>query len=158
LEKNILPKKEGFSGKNSRLGFDQGKIHEDYFYFVYETFILAGVPCGKIVIRERKPDKRTGNIYYGLSFRTKADPYFTTLRNIFYPNNKKIIPNCIGNYLTLKDIAFWLKDDAHFTGSRLVINTHSFTKEEVELLIYSLNNNYNFNTYIGIINSNNKTN
>jgi hypothetical protein len=34
----------------------------DYLYFVYETFILAGVPCG-------------GNIYQDLSFRTKASLY-----------------------------------------------------------------------------------
>jgi hypothetical protein len=40
----------------------------------------------------------------------------------------------------------------------LVLNTHSYTKLEVELLIHNLNKNFNLSPYLGIINRNGKIN
>ena len=78
----------------------------------------------KVTHRTRSPDKRTGKVYTGFQFVCGADPYFTRLRTIFYPDGVKIIPACIGQYLTVKDFAFRLMDDANYTGFAIEINTH----------------------------------
>jgi hypothetical protein len=98
--------------------------------------------------RVRSPDKRTGKIYTGWQFKCGANSYFTQLHAIFYPNGVKVIPACIGQYLTVKDFAFWLMDDANYTGFAMEINTHGYSKAERELSISVINTNFGLSSYI----------
>lgn len=49
-----------------RLRFDQGLIHSNYLYFLYDIFKTYTLSPPKTT--NRKPDKRTGKIYNSLNF------------------------------------------------------------------------------------------
>ena len=86
-------------------------IHEGYFMHIYNTLESAGVKCGKITHRIRKPDSRTGNVYTGLQFHVSASPYWTELRRILYPDSSnyiKIVPDFIGQFITPMDFGLWM--------------------------------------------------
>jgi hypothetical protein len=111
---------------------------------VHQLLSSAGLKCGKITRRVRKPDVRTGKVYKGRSFWVQAHPYWTTLRGIFYietlPRGTKIIPSNIGTYLTSIDLAYWIMDDGNFTGLAVELNTHGYTYDEVVILSNVINN------------------
>ena len=67
-------------------------------------------------------------------FRTVSHQYFDELRNLFYRNEKKIIPDNIGHLLTPLALAVWFMDDGTKEGNQARINTQSFTKKEKKKL------------------------
>lgn len=133
----------------------QGGKHKEYFMYIYETFVKAGIKCGKITERIRKPDSRTGNVYTAYQFHTSAtDPYWTKLRQIFYIDGVKFVPNCIGEYLTAMDQAFWIMDDGYRRNNGQAISTHGFTQEEVQMQIRILNELFSLSAYISLVDQN----
>uniref|UniRef100_A0A896Z9L0 LAGLIDADG endonuclease n=1 Tax=Coniophora olivacea TaxID=85977 RepID=A0A896Z9L0_9AGAM len=62
------------SNSNVRVRFDQSTIHSGYLFFLYELFMLYTLSPTKSTFR--KPDKRTGNIYNSLVFKTRMLPCF----------------------------------------------------------------------------------
>lgn len=68
-------------------------------------------------------------------------PRFNYYRDLFYPEGKKIIPKNINNLLTARSLAYWIMDDGG-QDPGFILNTQSFTKEEVELLIKVLDEKF----------------
>lgn len=110
---------------NTRLVFDQSKDkHSDYLNYLYNLFesfvgtepkstnFPGPLGPGSFVIgpsgpdTNRKPDKRTGLTYDSLIFKTLVLPCFNEYHELFYPNEVKIIPNNISDYLTEVSLAF----------------------------------------------------
>jgi LAGLIDADG DNA endonuclease family len=67
--------------------------------------------------------------------------------------HKGVVDNLIKNDLTGRGLAYWFMDDGgkldynkNSKNKGLVLNTHSFTKEEVEIMSIELRNKFNFNT------------
>jgi LAGLIDADG DNA endonuclease family len=89
---------------NVRLRFDQGLIHSDYLYFLYDLFKIYTLSSPKST--NRKPDKRTGKIYNSLIFKTRMLPCFNYLWDLFYKDNKKVVPSNINSLLTEVGLAF----------------------------------------------------
>lgn len=81
----------------------------------------------------RTPPRVSRKCYY---FRTITHPEFSDLRNLFYLDNRKIIPTefLFENFSELS-LAVWLMDDGAADGNQMRINTQSFTFEENELLL-----------------------
>nr|YP_010555421.1 LAGLIDADG endonuclease [Ramaria cf. rubripermanens]UYR22169.1 LAGLIDADG endonuclease [Ramaria cf. rubripermanens] len=75
------------SNSNIRLRFDQGIIHSDYLYFLYNLFKAYTLSSPKST--NRKPDKRTGKTYNSLIFKTRMLPCFNYLWVLFYLDRKK---------------------------------------------------------------------
>ena len=75
--------------------FEQGIIHKDYLFHLYDLFkdFCPSSPS----IKDRKPDPITGNVSTRVSFDTYSLPCFNEYYNIFYPNGKKVIPQNITN-------------------------------------------------------------
>ena len=70
---------------NVRLRFDQTfPGHASYLMLFYGIFhnLTSKIPQVHI----RKPDKRTGNVYYSLAFKTVTLPCLNALHTIFYQN------------------------------------------------------------------------
>jgi len=90
-------------------------------------------------------DKRHDKECIEWRFSTKVHPYFTELRQLFYPKGKKAVPKEISKLLTSPlSLAVWFMDDG---GRRndcygLFLNTLSFTKAEHSLLQECLRNNF----------------
>ena len=51
---------------------------------------------------------RGGNISYGIEFATRTLPCFNELHNLFYKNNKKIVPLNIYEILNPIPIQHWI--------------------------------------------------
>jgi hypothetical protein len=132
---------------NVRLDFEQGFVHKDYLYHLFDLFKSYCLAAPKIA--NRLPDKRTGKIYTRITFRTIALPCFNELYDIFYLEGKKIIPKNIGELLTPLGLAYWLCDDGTFCKSthRVHLCTESFTLAEVNLLVKTINDKWNLNCH-----------
>ena len=86
------------NNSNVRLRFYQGLIHSDYLYFLYNFFKLYKLSPPKTT--NSKPDKWTGKLYNSLIFKTKMLPCFNYLWDLFYKDNKKVVPSNINTLLT----------------------------------------------------------
>ena len=60
-----------------------------------------------------------------------------------YLNGIKIIKNEILSYLTPISLAYWIMCDGNKLNEGLQLNTYAFTKKEHDILMLSLNKNFN---------------
>lgn len=128
---------------NVRLSFSQGLVHEEYLDHLYNLFRSF---CNMVPkTSTRAPDKRTGVSYGYKRFNTLSLPCFNEFYELFYVEGKKVVPQNIFDLLTPLGLAYWLADDGTFDkGNRSVrLCTHSFSLEEVNLLINVLENKWN---------------
>ena len=133
---------------NTNLYFEQGLLHKDYLFHLFELFkSFSGSPPK---ISERKPDNRTGKIYTRVQFATLTLPCFNVLYEIFYPKGKKVVPNNIEELLTPLGLAYLLCDDGTFCKKHKYIRiaTNSYTLQEVDLLLGVLRSKYNLTCYL----------
>lgn len=130
---------------NVRLVFDQSSsvsVHSEYLYFLYDIFKVFVLSPAKSTYR--KPDKRTNKTYNSIIFKTRMLPCFNYLRELFYKEKKKIVPLNIGELLTPVGLAFLIMDDGYLgSNGELGLCTHSFSLEEIEMLIKVLQDNFN---------------
>lgn len=126
-------------GVNPTLRFEQGLVHKDYLFHLYELF--KGYCLSAPKISNRLAHKRTGEIYTRVNFHTRALPCFFELYNLFYHEGKKVVPSNIGDLFTPLSLAYWICDDGSYCkkSRRVTFNTQSFTIEEVNLLAKILN-------------------
>ena len=100
-------------------------------------------------VKEYKPqsrivkDNRTGKIYSATSFTTMQLPCFNEFRDLFYLSNIKKVPNNIYDLLTPIGLAFWIMDDGSRHGSGLHISVYAFTNEDVDKLMFTLQDKFN---------------
>jgi hypothetical protein len=127
---------------NARFRFEQGTVHKDYLNYLYELFKTYCPSEPQIITRS--PDKRTGKEYTKIKFNTYSLPCFNELFDLFYPEGKKVVPKNIADLLTLEGLCHWICDDGYWHGNGVLLCTNAFTKEEVDLLVKALYDNYNF--------------
>ena len=68
-----------------------------------------------------------GKIFKGIVMTTRVYPCFTEWHNIFYVNNKKIVPLDLYNLLTYEALAYWIMCDGTKSSKGLILQTQSFT-------------------------------
>lgn len=127
---------------NAKLLFEQGVVHKDYLFHLYELFQSYCLTAPKI--SARPADKRTGNVYSRVKFQTCSLPCFNELYDLFYPEGKKIIPKNIGDLLTPLSLAYWICDDGtfHNRAKIVILCTNSFLESEVDSLMLVLTNKF----------------
>ena len=86
-------------------------------------------------------------------FGTKALPFITNLHKEWYRlvnNNKfiKIVPLNISDLLTQRGLAHWIMDDGYYTNGYVFLCTDSYSLLEIELLIFTLKQNFNLDSKI----------
>jgi hypothetical protein len=121
--------------RNPTFKFVQGLIHKEYLFHLYELFLNY---CSKSPKKcNTLPDKRTGKIYTYLVFYTYSLPCLVPLYELFYVDGKKVVPANIGELLTPLGLCYWICDDGSFCkrDRALILNTQSFSLQEVELLV-----------------------
>jgi len=138
---------------NTRIRFDQTyPNHESYLRSLYVIFASI---CGtEPRIHSRKPDKRTGKIYKTIAFKSLRQislNYYYDLFYIYDSNGKrrKIVPKNITELLTPCALAYWIMDDGGIdTYNATILNTDSFTLEEVRQLQKVISKNFDLRTRI----------
>jgi len=131
------------SNGNSRLIYTQSAtIHKEYFYYIYNLFKPLCVN-NHIPYLNNSKDKRTNEKYSAITFATMSLPCFNIYRELFYTLNTKIVPEAIYKLLTAKSLAFWIMDDGSRHGKGLHISVYYFSTEDVDKLIYVLQDKFN---------------
>jgi hypothetical protein len=103
------------------------------------------VSAPKVVIR--KADKRTGNVYCEMVWRSATYPCLNMFHDMFYVNGKKVVPANIGDLLTARALAYWIMDDGGKGNyGETLLHTRSFTLAEVHLLQAALITNFSLRT------------
>jgi hypothetical protein len=138
--------------RNNMLRFIQGTVNQDYAFHLYELFKEFCSAAPKI--SNAPVDKRTGKTYSRVRFNTYSLPCFNELRDLFYVENKKVIPSNIGDLLTIEGLCYWICDDGYWSGNGVHLCTDSFTLEEVNLLVKTLIAKFNLKCTINKTNGN----
>ena len=132
------------STANARLVYAQTAIkHKEYFNYVLSHFIDFCTkdynPQSRTVV-----DNRTKKIYSAISFTTMQLPCFNVFREMFYSLNVKKVPYNIYDILTPRSLAFWIMDDGSRKGSGLHISVYAFSNEDMDRLMFTLQDKFNF--------------
>ncbi|EKM73727.1 hypothetical protein AGABI1DRAFT_49336 [Agaricus bisporus var. burnettii JB137-S8] len=136
-------------GKTYRMKFewgDKNKPYLDHVYNLFNEWVLAQ-PHFKSRIN------LNGNQVNNWGFQTISHEAFNILSELFLIKNKKSISNeLIKNHLTGRGLAFWFCDDGgkldynkNSKNLSVVLNTHCFTKEEVETMAVELSIKFKLN-------------
>lgn len=94
---------------------------------------------------------KNGKIYSELVFNTLTHPSFKYFYDFFYPNGKKLVPEGIDQSLTPTAFAVWFMSDGSIKSKECkgrILNTHSFSKSDIERLIQVLKDKFNLNSSI----------
>lgn len=128
--------------KSWRLQMAQGDKQKDYLIWKYQELKRWTKTPPRLV---RFFDERYSKEYATWRFRTICHEEFIKLRNLFYPQGKKIVPK---NIFSLIDhplaLAIWYMDDGGRRGDchGMFLNTLCFSKSENEVLQTLLKKNF----------------
>jgi len=75
---------------NTRILFEQGEIHENYLWHLYDIFKDS---CGTAPKKSVRYDKRTSKHYTRVKFSTLTSSLFNYYHDLFYSNGCKVVPN-----------------------------------------------------------------
>lgn len=139
-------------GKTYRMKFEWGDKNKDYLEHVYSLFNewVLSPPHKKSRVNINN------NIVVNWGFQTISHSAFIPLGDLFLFNKRKgIRENLINDFLTERGLAYWFMDDGgkldynkSTKNKGLVLNTHSFSKEEVDKMSIELSNKFNLNTSV----------
>jgi len=129
-------------GVGTRFSFFQEDSHVEYILYLHNIISEWGYCSAKIpVITSRLGAK--GKLRKVVRFSTWTYTSLNWIRDIWYTNNIKRVPECIGEYLTPLALAIWIMDDGSKVSQGLKLCTNSFTYNDCLKLVNVLN--YNFN-------------
>lgn len=134
-------------GKRPRLYFSHTINDKQWAYFCYDrlkSFLPLPSPKYSKIIDNRVEQGFTEKYYV----QSKTCPANDLLREIWYPNNKKIIPfPLLEVTLNSEALAWWYQDDGHLkkkedTLQKIILSTDSFSKDENLKLIKLLSKKF----------------
>tara|TARA_Y100000310_G_C20566364_1_gene755699 strand:+ start:366 stop:1013 length:648 start_codon:yes stop_codon:yes gene_type:complete len=107
------------------------KAYVEWLYEIFQDWVRSDIASKNHSL------KATGKSYKSLGFTTFAHEKIMPYRQLFYPAGKKVIPGNLIDLLTPLGLTVWFMDDgsvkSHESKGR-ILNTHSFTQNEVEHL------------------------
>jgi hypothetical protein len=90
-------------------------------------------------------NKKYNKSYSALIFTTMQLTCFNEYKDLFYnSDNKKIVPSNIRELLTPRGLAFWIMDDGSKQGNGLHLSVYGFSNEDVDKLMFTLQDKFNF--------------
>lgn len=132
-----------------RLSIAHSIKQEEYCKYKYEILNkekLVGKLCKNKIISDRY---KNGYIEE-YRFKSISHPVFKELRDLYYKDGIKIIPdeNYLRKYLTPFAIAIWFQDDGNNCLSNLQLNTQYFTLADINKIRYILLEKYGIKTSV----------
>lgn len=138
-------------GTSYRLKFQQAdRLHREYLFHLHHKF-QEWVLSPPFFDARRKM----------WSFQTMAHPDFTKLAQIFVldsqgtPCHKHIKANFVEDHLSPRALAYWIMDDGgracynrDYERKGLVLNTHGFLQDQVEILAEGLRHRYGLKCWV----------
>jgi hypothetical protein len=141
------------NSKNARLRFCHSEKQTDYikfkkdFLYAFDLSTDANINCYTAVSnRYKKGFCKT------LSFSSKTHPLFSSFKQMYYNNKKRVINKSDMANIDAFALAIWYMDDGYLwhrknKSSRVVLCTDSFTENDVLFLIDLLLKKWNLKCY-----------
>ncbi len=118
---------DAYITKRGQIQFEQSSNQKEYLFWKHQEL---GSISYKNVSKVERFDKRFSQTYTSYRFWTRQ--YFSSWREKFYFDNKKIIPKDI--QLTPLVLAIWYMDDGCFSDHKCIIATDGFSREDILFL------------------------
>jgi ubiquinol-cytochrome c reductase cytochrome b subunit len=134
-------------GVGTRINFYQESTHREYILYLHKILSNSGYCNSKLPITTNRLGIG-GKIRKIVRFSTWTYTSFNWIRDVWYKDNIKCVPNCIGEYLTPLALAIWIMDDGSKVGTSLKFSTNSFTYDECLILVKVLNDNFKLKSSI----------
>lgn len=132
--------------KNARLRLEHSEKQKDYLLWKGLQFseFFQGKP--KKLVRFNPVYKKE---YGYFRWQSNASPEIGKFRQIFYPNNRKIIPKELSKLLVSPlSLAVWFMDDGYYYGRDKIAYLYipRYRQEELEILLNTLKSNFSLET------------
>lgn len=129
------------NGVGTKILFFQEDSHVEYIFSLHKLLSQWGYCNPKIpVVTSRLGTK--GKLRKVVRFSTWTYTSFDWIYDIWYQDDRKRVPKCIGQYLTPLALAVWIMDGGTKTGKGLIFSSHSFTYNECLMLVKVLSVNF----------------
>lgn len=129
------------AGLGTRITFYQEDSHVDYLLYLHKNLADAGYCNNKIpVISKRLGNK--GKLRKVVRFATWTYTSFNWIREVWYRDGVKRVPDCIEEYLTPLGLAIWIMDDGSKANKGLKFATNSFSHQDCLKLTAVLKKNF----------------
>lgn len=131
--------------KNARLRIEHSVKQTAYVNWKYKQLENLFAHKPKKVVRKHPSNQQS---YSYLRLQSHSSPWFGKLRQQFYANNKKIIPDSISTYISSPlSLAVWYMDDGYYyqRDKSAHIYLPAFGKGDISKLIKALKEKHNLN-------------
>jgi len=129
-------------GNGTRITFYQENTHKDYLLWLHKLISNKGYCNENIPVLQTRLGKY-GKIRKIIRFKTFTYSSFNWIQDCWYLNNKKVLPQCINEYLSPLALAIWIMDDGAKVSSGIKLLTNNFELTEVIILCNIFTNKYN---------------
>ena len=135
--------------KNSlgaRLKVSQSIKQNKFVVWLYEVFKDFVQTLPKV-----KQTQRNGIKHQEIVFNTLTHPCFKSFYEMFYPKDKKVIPESIDQFLTPTALTVWFMSDGSIKSKESrgrILNTQSFMRPDIEKLILILKSKFDLQSSI----------
>lgn len=129
---------------NARMEFTFSTKNLPYLHYL--KYVVYSVLCTQSKPTPW-PNPKIGKLVSQYWFSTRSLPLFTKLHKEWYKEidgkNRKIVPLNIKEILRARGLAHWIMGDGYCNNNVISICTDCYTHEEVNLLIKTLDSNFN---------------
>lgn len=129
-------------GVGTRISFYQESTHVTYLLWLHNQLASKGYCHENLPVITTRLGKK-GVVRKIVRFHTWTYTSFNQIHDLWYIDNKKKVPECIGKYLTPLALAIWIMDDGAKVSKGLKLCTNSYTYSECLLLVRILYENFN---------------
>ena len=134
-------------GNGTRFCFYQESSHVAYLNWLHSVLANLGY-CSSSLPEIKTRLGKKGIVRKVVRFKTWTYSSLNWIHDLWYINNKKVVPSNIGDYLNPLALAIWIMDDGSKVNSGLKLCTNSFTYLECLLLVKVLFDNFNLKSTI----------
>ena len=134
-------------GNGTRFCFYQESSHVAYLNWLHSVLANLGY-CSSSLPEIKTRLGKKGIVRKVVRFKTWTYASLNWIHDLWYINNKKVVPSNIGDYLNPLALAIWIMDDGSKVNSGLKLCTNSFTYSECILLVKVLIDNFNIKSTI----------
>ena len=134
-------------GQGTRLSFSQESSREEYLLWLHSYIADLGY-CQPTPPKIQTRMGLKGKIRYVMRFHTYTYQSLDFLRDAWYKQGVKSVPDNIADYLTPMAIAIWIIDDGARVGKGLKFCTNSFSFQDCTRLSVILHEKYDLKSSV----------
>ena len=134
-------------GNGTRFCFYQESSHVAYLNWLHSVLANLGY-CSSSLPEIKTRLGKKGIVRKVVRFKTWTYSSLNWIHDLWYINNKKVVPSNIGDYLNPLALAIWIMNDGSKSGKGLKLSTNSFSFSDCVFLTEVLSQNFNIKSNV----------